>query len=325
MAYNRKNYYKEAIASAIAQTLDTKYYEIILVTNFNPDVEAISEKTVQVLYSNDPPGAAISNAIERSKGDVIALLDDDDQWEKNKLEVVFNLFSTDDQLTYYHNNITFVDQSGNKLTSSIHSISINKASKHDIVFISADRIDFKHIRQMLGWAMDFNNSSICFRKSVFEIRKELIGKVKTSLDTSLFFASLSCGYKLCSDGRKLTRYRVHIQNASFAANNDKNSLSYSKQKFNERRLAQFKETIKDSNIVANSAIYRSIEYLISSIKIDLFWLRPRIDRSNLIKEILNYSRYICFSQITYDAGIICISLLFIFFPNVLRDKYLSRE
>lgn len=325
MAYNRKIYLREALESVVNQTLDSKFYEIILVANFNPNIDAMGGKNIVVIYSNDPPGSALSMAMEKAKGRIIALLDDDDTWEPKKLETVFSLFSKDEELIYYHNNISFMDQSGANIESSAHSVSINKSSKRGLVFILADELDFRQIRQMLGWAMDFNNSSICFRKSSLENKIEYIRNVKASLDTSLFFASLTCGAKLCCDGRKYTKYRVHSQNISFGVNRDLASVIYYKRKFSERRLYQFKEILKDPDIVARPEIRRSIEYVMSSLQIDLCWLGSSKSRLVLFKETLNYSKYISLSQITYDMGIIILSFLFMCFPSVIRNKYLRRQ
>ena len=76
MAYNRKIYLREALESVVNQTLDSKFYEIILVANFNPNIDAMGGKNIVVIYSNDPPGSALSMAMEKAKGRIIALLDD---------------------------------------------------------------------------------------------------------------------------------------------------------------------------------------------------------------------------------------------------------
>jgi len=88
--YNRESYLSRAIDSVISQTL--KPFEIIviddgssdgtknLIKNNYSDIKLITQK-------NKGVSAARNIGIIKSRGDWIALLDSDDEWEKTKLEL----------------------------------------------------------------------------------------------------------------------------------------------------------------------------------------------------------------------------------------------
>jgi hypothetical protein len=50
-------------------------------------------------------GATVTLAIEKTEGDVICFLDDDDMYSPWRLEVIRDRFKHNPSLTYYHNNV----------------------------------------------------------------------------------------------------------------------------------------------------------------------------------------------------------------------------
>ncbi|MCL4383602.1 glycosyltransferase, partial [Candidatus Marsarchaeota archaeon] len=100
-AYNRKNFLYDAVKSAIDQTIDKKLYEIIIIKNFedrkidrliknsNISIKQILLKSKLIYYPN---GLLISKALKKSNGEIIVFLEDDDIFEKNKLQQVLKIF-----------------------------------------------------------------------------------------------------------------------------------------------------------------------------------------------------------------------------------------
>lgn len=91
--YNRKEKLKRAINSVLNQTF--KEFEILIIDNGSTDgtIELLREMKKQYsnyinYYVNLQKGANYSRnlGIEKSRGNYIAFLDDDDEWEKTKLE-----------------------------------------------------------------------------------------------------------------------------------------------------------------------------------------------------------------------------------------------
>ena len=90
--YNGQRYLKEALDSVINQTY--KNWELIFWDNQSKDKSSEifkSYKDIRLRYfyadQHTPLYKARNLAIEKSKGDLIAFLDTDDLWEKDKLEL----------------------------------------------------------------------------------------------------------------------------------------------------------------------------------------------------------------------------------------------
>jgi len=93
--YNRPEYLKRCIESAVNQTY--QHIEILVIDDSEDRtahsmVESLKSKYLQhniiYLHSNrGGQGIARNNGIRRSSGEIIAFLDDDDEWLPNKLEI----------------------------------------------------------------------------------------------------------------------------------------------------------------------------------------------------------------------------------------------
>ena len=90
-AFNRRHDITRAIASALAQTRQPD--EIIVVDDASTDgtvdaIEALREPRIRILRHarNRGAAAARNTGIEAAKGEWIALLDSDDEWDEHKLE-----------------------------------------------------------------------------------------------------------------------------------------------------------------------------------------------------------------------------------------------
>ena len=90
--YNTARYVKATLESVFAQTFGD--YEVVIVNDGSPDTLELeralapwSDRVVYVKTDNQGPGRARNNGIRESNGEFIALLDSDDLWEPNYLEV----------------------------------------------------------------------------------------------------------------------------------------------------------------------------------------------------------------------------------------------
>ena len=80
-AYDRKKYLMDAIRSVLDQTLDRKYYEVIVIKNFVESQldDFIDKNCEKKLYFENPIyGARLKEALSQARGEVICLLEDDD-------------------------------------------------------------------------------------------------------------------------------------------------------------------------------------------------------------------------------------------------------
>ncbi len=89
--YNRAHLVKRAIYSVLNQTF--KNFELIVVDDGSQDntkevLESIDDLRVKIIFQeNRGVSAARNKGIYESSGDIIALLDSDDEWLEDKLKV----------------------------------------------------------------------------------------------------------------------------------------------------------------------------------------------------------------------------------------------
>ena len=104
-------------------------------------------------------------AIKSSKGEVLAFLDDDDEWKKGKLNKIYRLFCKNDKLGYYHNNYSFIDAYGKPFNSDIRLIQRKKIDKLKKYYIKNNKKD-KKVWEIIEYGLFFNNSCVAMRRRI---------------------------------------------------------------------------------------------------------------------------------------------------------------
>lgn len=176
-AYNRKQYLYSAINSVLNQTLDKKYYELIVIKNFNDNKidELIQKNGIKSIYINEKSlSIKISKGLNVANGEIISFLDDDDQFSSNKLEYIYNIFKND-KINYYHNDASIITESGDLVRNKKLGIFVNL-------------------------------SCISIRKRI--IMPCVLNMVNRGIDIIMFLFALEHG-GILEDKNKLTLYRLH--------------------------------------------------------------------------------------------------------------------
>ncbi|MBW2991803.1 glycosyltransferase [Candidatus Woesearchaeota archaeon] len=119
-AYNSARFICEAIDSVLAQSY--KNFEIVVVDDGSTDdtkkvLKKYKNKIRYIYQENKKQAAARNKGIENSKGELIAFLDADDTWMKDKLKLQVPLFEEDVGLVY--GGICLFD--GKKVKPGIHT------------------------------------------------------------------------------------------------------------------------------------------------------------------------------------------------------------
>ncbi len=256
-AYNRKEFLLNAIKSVLNQTLSKKYYEIIVIKNFQDDMidNYILENNIKGIISKDPSLAGkLVEALNVATGDVISFLEDDDLFFENKLEVVYKEFRKDINIVYYHNLC----------------IPINKQGKI---------INIKRMKTPL----DFNMSSISIKKSIIKISKVDTINISTVLDIIMYLYALESNKKIVKGKEKLSYYMVH-DSAS-------NILSMNFEEYKNFVIAQVDLNLKNyilfKNLVHSRQGIKYLNWRITHSQIDKYIFGSDEFPSKLLNYVIN--------------------------------------
>ena len=210
IAYKRKEFLLNAIKSVVNQTLETKYYQIIVIKNFTDntiDNYIKNKKVIGIVSSEESLTGKLVEALDIAKGHIISFLEDDDLFSNDKLEIVYNKFKDNDNLCYYHND----------------NISINEKYQK----LNIDR----------GNSIAINMSSISVRKSILDLNK--LKKIDFCVDDYVYLSALESDKNIIGGKEKLTYYMFH-NSSSNSNTEDINEFITFKLAINEHVIKTFK-------------------------------------------------------------------------------------
>ena len=199
-AFKRRKFLLRAAYSALHQTLARELYEVIVVKNFEDDRidRELNRLGVTNVRSNSIGlGAKVSEALEIARGDVVSLLEDDDEFMPGKLEAVLKAFSSRPRLGLYRNSLLIVDESGR--------IAGRSAVREPI---EADCSARDPLRHMTLQGLLFNVSSMTVRRDVLD-GDGVLRTLDLTVDSYCPLRALMSGYRVLMDPRPLTAYRIH--------------------------------------------------------------------------------------------------------------------
>ncbi len=187
-AYNRKEFLLNAIKSAVNQTLDKQYYEIIVIKNFTDYTidEYIDKHNIKNILMDGYVGEFLHAGVSVSTGKIVSFLDDDDLFSNDKLETVFKKFNDIDNLCYYHNEHITMDEKYQKFHSN------------------------------LGKSIIFNLSSISVKKTIVNLNH--LKKINSNTDHFMYLLALESGQKIIAGKEKLTYYMFHTSTSHVDTN-----------------------------------------------------------------------------------------------------------
>lgn len=227
-AYRRRQYLRQAVESALDQSLDRRDYEVIVVKDFlDPDLDewlASKGPSVRVVTEDLPGvGAGLARGAELAEGDIVAFLEDDDRFRPQKLSAVRSLFVADPGLGFVRNAYTAIDGQGNPMPSwerlrpappSDRTIDPRRPRRGDLPWVFA-------------YAPNINVSSMSLRASVLRPGLELLRRTAGAPDSLLFALAAGSGQRLFVAQGRWNDYRVHpsLSHASLDPSNVSGDLS----------------------------------------------------------------------------------------------------
>ena len=318
-AYNRKDFILKAIRSVLTQSLDKSEYEIIVIKNFNNkalDTLLKGKNVKTILFNVGKNKFTMLPAIKQSSGEVLVFLDDDDEWEKTKLDKIYRLFTNNKKLGYYHNNYSFIDNYGKSVNSNIRLSqreTIEKLKTYNVEHNEKNR----RVWNIIDYGLFFNNSCVAMRRDIITFNG--LGGMPFGVDLQLLYASLLSKYNLFFDSDKLTRYRIHTDNTSMHYNKISKKIELIKQS-----IISDKKILNIVKISGNKDFETSLIYSILWKKtvLDIMSMKninlTKVDLLKLIK--LNFRIY-PFTR----KRLVMLGLLYLLFPkttnNLLNKKF----
>lgn len=187
-AYNRKEYLLRAIKSVIDQSLEKRCYELIVIKNFEDQkIDSIAEtENIKIINMEGTIGEYLSTGIKEAKAEIISFLDDDDFFDRDKLQSLIDTFKVKNNLIYYYNNQRVINSNG----------------------------EFLHIN---GDELGFNLSSISILKKLVNV--ELLSKIKICPDNFITYVALDNAGEIFWERNPLTTYTLHESTSNFVSEN----------------------------------------------------------------------------------------------------------
>jgi glycosyltransferase involved in cell wall biosynthesis len=203
--YNHERFVERAITCAIEQDFPANYVEILVVDDGSTDstpaiVKRFAPRVTYLRKENGGQASAFNFGIPRARGEIVAFLDGDDWWQKNKLSVVVETFETNPQAGVVGHGIIEID-----------SLALRGSS------LSPEQPGYFDLRSDTG-AQRFRNYMCFLGTSRVAIRRSLLEKVlpipeALVVEADEFMSAVAIahgGAYLLAE--PLTFYRLHDQN-----------------------------------------------------------------------------------------------------------------
>lgn len=317
-AFNRTEYVDRALQSVRYQNVDPSLVEVILVSNFRYNLNWSSPFNRFLSFQTEGSiGEYLYEALNRSTGQIISFLDDDDVWEETKLRNVLQEFSTDPALVYLHNSVKYINDLGTGIMAS--RLSDSKFSKNFYRGIKFNSTNFpRYVKHVLSTGGDFNLSSISIHRKIAEFALPYLRKINGGTDTFFFWFSIASGSNLLITQKELTRYGIHAHNSSRASISEAKSLELKKLTNTYTVILSF---INNEQVqIKKELAVRWISALINQY--DLLIL----DFSNASKLLIFTCLkrlVICYFEFLYSSmeRIILFTFLYLLFPKLATKLY----
>ena len=314
VAFKRKEFIRDAIASAIRQRISKEKLEVIVIKNFiDKEIDDFikSQGFVGIVSKNEGLGEKLHEAIEICSGEVITFLEDDDVMSDSRISVIHNTF-LDGDIVYFHNNVErFFDL--NLMGADQYNL---RNTEERIEIVSENDI---HLPQLISRNCEFNISSMAVRRRIFDNYWKEIASFNYKVDNFIFYLAVSAKGKIAITAKKLTFYRFHAS-ASHIFTSSHNYL--------EERITMYKKLEEESNRLAktfNNIILRSYlecRKLEQSVIIGVLNRKERDGGFQFLAKCLSCSlrirrRFFSLLLVLYFVGI--------FLPNFALRVYVSFE
>jgi glycosyltransferase involved in cell wall biosynthesis len=215
----REKYVDDALRSVERQSLGRDRIEVVVVSGRQDVLSHLagSDASLILLRDSDNAGGYYASGIRESTGEIIALLDDDDEFLPSKLLVISNLFRTHPHLELYHHHREYMDEERKPLPDGFLFPRASRKLQRGSPILLAAPYDKRSLLRLTSTDVLFNSSSLVVRRRFVQPLLPLLSRVELAVDSFLVMAAIAERRSVLVDGQRLSRYRIHTSNASQVA------------------------------------------------------------------------------------------------------------
>jgi glycosyltransferase involved in cell wall biosynthesis len=261
-AFRRTEYLNSALESVLNQESKFEFEVILTLSRTEYEVPTrllrkAEEKSVRfrLIDLGDCPvrrGESMLSIARAARGDILAILDDDDTWLPGKILRLEEAFAEHARLAYFHNGQDFIDASGRQLPPfSLHRSIRHPSSMARQGFSTIiDAWDEVAFRSSLQYELGFNNSSIGISRSLLLDAASQLAKVSGGEDGFLFCLGAARGRILYMTTDHLTGFRIHPSNTSSPQKGTSGT--------SEALASRYRQFVQDQELLGLAQLYRSL-------------------------------------------------------------------
>jgi hypothetical protein len=207
-AYRRRTFLREAVRSALDQTLPRAEYEVLVLKDFADAAldTWFAAEGVTVLTEDLPNvGQMLARGVRLARGEVVCYLDDDDRFRRDKLAGVAAAFRGDPRLGLLRNGYDPIDAQG----QPVPAWNRYRPQPTETLTIDTSRDTTRYLPWISHYSGYANVSTMAFRRSVLEPWLGVLDTVTAAQDLFLPTVAALSGTKHRFEAAKWNEFRVH--------------------------------------------------------------------------------------------------------------------
>jgi len=216
-AFDRRQYFTEAVESVLRMGAGNAPVEYLLVRNFeDASVDRrLAEQGVRLILDSSPGvGGTLYCALDHSEAEFLAFVDDDDLVLPHRLQRFHQIRELVPDLAYYHNRFATFSGASSPIANRIAGSLEWQPHGRDSWKVFQAGEDDSFLKFLAQRSQEQNLSSTIVRRSVLEWARPELSKLAAWSDTGALFAGIVSGAPLVFDHEITTLVRRHRTNVS---------------------------------------------------------------------------------------------------------------